>query len=504
MSTVVPASPYLLSCAVDFYLFDEGSCFAPDVASLCALDDFHKWEISSLTFCLLLFPLQSSLKSSSEHLHSSLNGRMYFASFDVILPSNWWSNGCVTNTHANANVTNYNGAPTDVKITARHDIFGDEPWTLQTGGCGEKGDQIYVAYKSVEDQKISEKFVLEWMKYRYGVFDIDGFESDSLYPPCGRNDSELHPVCNEVKKIDANPSQTFYSSHHSSLYSGFHYASPSKHNFLCNRKNPIDVIMSHPDFNETAVFQSTVSFRFSAMTRQDFLRSLLIPFELNSIIAPFLSVQAHNAPTIRYVKKALTRYMVIIDDHIDLNVRDSFQFLRDAMRKWIEKDLPNKETEVGIWLMGNATKSEDVKRNLIKSLHSSLDREEIFSTLPWYIEYRSSPKCQIHAAVTESVALLKRRAASHGNANSVILIIAPGMFKCSEESTLSMTNAVNEANIKITTINYPNIPTNRIELDQLAQKTGGKSYTIVEERQNEEHSLLTTFFQLTNTLMAIR
>lgn len=230
--------------------------------------------------------------------------------------------------------------------------------------------------------------------------------------------------------------------------------------------------------------------------------SFSIKFNYRSFLPP--SVQAHNAPTIRYVKKALTRYMVIIDDHIDLNVRDSFQFLRDAMRKWIEKDLPNKETEVGIWLMGNATKSEDVKRNLIKSLQSSDNREEIFSTLPWYIEYRSAPKCQIHSAITESIQLMKKRARSHGDANSVILIIAPGMFKCSEDSTLSMTNAANEANIKITTINYPNIPTNRIELDQLAQKTGGKSYTIIEERQNEEHSLLTTFFHLTNTLMHIR
>lgn len=183
---------------------------------------------------------------------------MYFASFDVILPSSWWSSGCVTNTHASVNATNYNGAPTDVKITTRHDIFGDELWTLQTGGCGEKGDQIYVGYKSVEDQKISEKFVLEWMKYRYGVFDIDGFENDSLYPPCGRNDSEMHPVCNEARKIDANPSQSFYNSHYG-MFGSFHYANPSKHNFLCNRKNPIDVIMSHPDFNETAVFQSTVS-----------------------------------------------------------------------------------------------------------------------------------------------------------------------------------------------------------------------------------------------------
>lgn len=208
------------------------------------------------------FPLQNLLKSSSEHLHSQLNGRMSFASFDVILPSNWWSSDCFTNARSNVNAISYNGAPTDVKITATHKIFGDELWTLQTGGCGEKGDQIYVGYKSVEDEKISEKFVGEWMKYRYGVFDIDGFENDSLYPPCGRNDSELHPVCNEVKKIDANPS-SYFNLHSSNMYSHYFSASPSKHNFLCNRKHPIDVIMSHPDFNETTMFQSTVSLKFS-------------------------------------------------------------------------------------------------------------------------------------------------------------------------------------------------------------------------------------------------
>lgn len=384
---------------------------------------------------------------------------MYYASFDIVLPQKW-SDECVKNKI----VSNSNGRASDITITTTNEIFGDEVWTQQSGGCGEKGDQIFLGYKSLRDEKLPEQIVKEWFKYRYGVFDLNGFENDPLYPLCGAQEGQ---ICNDAAMIEAKSSQNFpYGNITHSRYF------PSKHNFICHRQNPIDVILRHEDFHQNS----------TDTTGKD---------------------QQIAQPIFNYMKKRMTRYMVILDDHIDISVRDSFQFLRDAIRKWIEKDLYNQQTEVGIWMLGNGTKSKEVEQNLIKSLFSSEDREEIFSTIPWYIEQRGGPKCMLNHAITQSTQVMQERSRTHGQANNIILIIAPGMFKCSEDLTSNLVNTANDANIKILTLNYPKIGPNRIQMDELARRTGGESFTIIEQKQNELQSLLTTFFQLTDTLMHI-
>lgn len=405
--------------------------------------------------------LQNNLKLSSEYLSSSFENRIYYASFDIILPAAW-SNDCVRNKI----VTNYNGVPSDITITTTNQIFGDEPWTQQSGGCGEKGDQIYVGSKSVVDENFSKKFVFEWVKYRFGIFDMNGFEGDALYPPCGIEGSNQLPICQDAIMVEASTRKTFPlgNTTHNRYF-------PSKHNFMCHRQDPIDIISRHGDFQQNEDEKKVE----------------------NNVIQP----------TFKYMKRNMTRYMVLIDDHIDISVRDSFQFLRDAMRKWIEKDLNSKQTEVGIWMLGNATKSEGGERSLIKPLFTTEDREEIFSILPWYIEHRGQPKCVLSNAIEQSISLMKERSRKSGDANNVILIIAPGMFKCTEDVTTSLIDTANKANVKILTLNYPRIGPNRIPMDILAQKACGESFTIIEQKQNEDQSLLTTFFELTNTLMHI-
>lgn len=358
--------------------------------------------------------------------------------------------------------------PSDVTITTTNQIFGDEPWTQQSGRCGEKGDQIYLGSKSVEDDHFSEKFVFEWVKYRFGIFDINGFEGDPLYPPCGLEGHNQLPICQDASMIEASTRKTFPlgNSTHNRYF-------PSKHNFMCDRQDPIDIISRHEDFQQNEDGKKV---------------------ENNQILIQ---------PTFKYMKRNMTRYMVLIDDHIDISVRDSFQFLRDAMRKWIEKDLNSKETEVGIWMLGNASKSDGVDRSLIKPLSTIEDREEIFSILPWYIEHRGQPKCVLNNAIEQSISLMKERSKSHGDANNIVLIIAPGMFKCTEDVTTGLIDTAKKANVKILTLNYPRIGPNRIPMDILSQGTGGESFTIIEQKQNEEQSLLTTFFELTNTLMHI-
>lgn len=344
-------------------------------------------------------------------------------------------------------------------------MFGDEPWTATSGGCGEEGDQIFLGHKSITNGNLTERFVSEWLKYRYGVFDTNGFESDLLYPPCRMPGGERIPTCHDalevMKNSQLNPGP------HAIPQSQYNRYEPTKQNHLCKRRSPKEVIDDHDDW--------------------------ISPTERN---------ERFVEPTFNYVRKDLTRYVVVIDDHLDINVRNSFEFLRDAMRKWIEKDLDYAHSEVGIWLMNKA--SQDVERNLIKSLKEMVDRETVLNTLPWDIEHKGAPKCLLPQAVTKSAEFLKERARTNGDANSVILVIAPGMVNCSEMQINDMIGYVTDVNIKVTTINYPRIAQNRISMDQLALKTGGKAFTIIEKKQSNERSLLTTFFELTSTLLHIR
>jgi calcium-activated chloride channel regulator 4 len=177
----------------------------------------------------LFHPFQKIVTSSSQHLHTTLDGRILFNSIDIILPPAW-SNNCVTN----ATVTSYNGAPTDAQITTTHPIFGDDLWTKQSGGCGERGEQMYVSERSVRDgfENVEKKFVNEFMKYRYGVFDTNGFDGDAIYPKCSASGN---PVCIDAMSLESPTAYNRYM--------------PTKQNQLCDRMSKMDVVMRSADFN---------------------------------------------------------------------------------------------------------------------------------------------------------------------------------------------------------------------------------------------------------------
>lgn len=360
----------------------------------------------------------------------------------IILPPTW-SYTCNTT----STVTSYNGAPTDIQIAKTHPIFGDDLWTQQSSGCGEQGDQIYVSSRSIRDdfENIEKKLVNEFMKYRYGVFDTNGFDGDSIYPKCSASGN---PMCSDAIALDDHSYNKYM---------------PTKQNQLCDRMSRMDVILRNSDFNGT---------------------------ERN---------QNFTAPIFNYVRKMSTRYMLLLDDHADISIRDSYGFLRDAIRKWLDKDLIHFGTEVGIIKL-NSNSSNDP----IKSISGSDDREEIMSSLPFSVTNRAGfGKCNIYTSIMKSINTMQERTALHGDAISSIILIGPGMYNCSEEIMTEIVDKCRAANIKIVTINYPNIGINRVPMDELAIKTDGEAFTVVERKRNEEKSYLSTFFELTNVFMYI-
>ena len=69
-------------------------------------------------------------------------------------------------------------------------VYGNSPFTLQTGGCGEPGQFIQVSASFLSSMDTANKtfgppgqvFVHEWAKYRYGVFEEYGYPGDNKYP----------------------------------------------------------------------------------------------------------------------------------------------------------------------------------------------------------------------------------------------------------------------------------------------------------------------------------
>lgn len=352
------------------------------------------------------------------------------------MPSEWL-NECVKN----STVTNHNGAESDITITKLN--TANEIWTQQLDEeCGRQGQQIFVDYESIiSEDSYADEFNFNWMKYRFGVYDIK-CSTDSL--------------CAEARETEPLTQQGLFKNHNKYV--------PSKQNQFCDRQDPMEMILDHKDFNDHEKTE----------------------------FAP---------PIFNYVKKAMTRYMIIVDDTSSVSFeRDTFSYLHDAFRKFIEKDLSQGSTEVGIHLLSENRTKED--QGVIKPLNSMEFREEILANF-WYSgsKFGNLPKCMIFDALTRSINLLKERSKRQGNANNIIFIIAPGMNKCSDEE--KVLSAANDENIKIITLNYPAILAPRISLQTLAYKTNGKAFTVLERKQNEQQSLLSTFFELTTILQHI-
>lgn len=238
---------------------------------------------------------------------------------------------------------------------------------------------------------------------------------------------------------------------------------PTKHNSICERKSTLEVILSHNDFIK------------------------------NEANVPPNNQITNTTPRLNYKKRTMTRYVLVVENTKDMSQRESYQFLKTAIRKWTLFDLPP-NTEVGLVLTNN---TDSIRKNLTPMNGAS--RYTIASALPFIVAETSQPPC-LHCSIKAAIDMLNQRNLVNGPASSVIVIIAPGMNGSPQMQ--SIVKEAKKANIRITTINYPEI-TRSTSLDMLAKETGGRPYTVLEKRVNVDTSLLTTYFELSNILYDI-
>ncbi|XP_072199415.1 calcium-activated chloride channel regulator 4 [Excalfactoria chinensis] len=112
------------------------------------------------------------IKDASKYLFEATKHRFFFKSVKIILPKTWKKDS----KYSRLKTESYNKA--DVIIADPYLKYGDDPYTLQYGGCGKQGRYIHFTPNFLLDSNLvkvygerGRVFVHEWAHLRWGVFD---------------------------------------------------------------------------------------------------------------------------------------------------------------------------------------------------------------------------------------------------------------------------------------------------------------------------------------------
>ncbi|CAL1297327.1 unnamed protein product [Larinioides sclopetarius] len=127
--------------------------------------------------------IKDLLESTSNVLKKAIG--IPIASATFLLPSSWptetWKD--ITVTPASSEQI---ARKSDIRLEGTEDSpFSKQPVALQHGGCGVPGHQIILNLNFIgvfPNYPEGKLFAREWLKYRYGVFEENGFKDDPLYP----------------------------------------------------------------------------------------------------------------------------------------------------------------------------------------------------------------------------------------------------------------------------------------------------------------------------------
>lgn len=352
----------------------------------------------------------------------------------------------------------------------------------------------------LKNTTLSRSLIKEFAMYRYGVFEEQGYFNDPVYPTCffddvakkpkvtGCSDVEIHDngICSADYNFRYNASEMVDPEARSSIMfaaespkvtmfcdDGNHDRfAPTKHNLMCQRRSVLDVIMKHQDFT-AGIDQHS--------------------YNNNQI--------ADTTPLIVYKKQLLTRYVFVVENSKDMLQRESWSYLRLAMRFWAKYVVPD-NTELGMVLStANPTKPFKILSvtNGANKLGTTSHRDNFYSALPYTPSETTHPGC-LHCSLKVAMDMLLDRTRTHGPASNVIVVIAPGMTLTDQIRNIA--EDLKKNRIRVATINYPNIVRPNT-LRFLAEETNGVDYTVFEKKSNVEMTLLTTYFELHNVLQDV-
>ncbi|XP_053549658.1 calcium-activated chloride channel regulator 1 [Bombina bombina] len=115
--------------------------------------------------------IQDMVKEATSYLFKATKNKLFLRSVNILIPSTWSSKN-----YSRPKTETYDKA--DIIIANPYIKYGNDPYTLQYGGCGEPGKYIHLTPDFLLDDKLTKVygprgrvFVHEWAHLRWGVFD---------------------------------------------------------------------------------------------------------------------------------------------------------------------------------------------------------------------------------------------------------------------------------------------------------------------------------------------
>ncbi|XP_008107509.3 calcium-activated chloride channel regulator 1 [Anolis carolinensis] len=133
--------------------------------------------------------IKDMVKDASSYLFSATEQRFYFKSVKIIIPLTW------TPKPEYKRVTTESYDKADIIVADPFLKYGDDPYTLQYGGCGEPGRYIHLTSNFLTNDSMHDVYgprgrvlVHEWAHLRWGVF--DEYNNDAPFYTTGVNQAE--------------------------------------------------------------------------------------------------------------------------------------------------------------------------------------------------------------------------------------------------------------------------------------------------------------------------
>lgn len=313
-----------------------------------------------LIFFFFFIFLQKLLVESSHTLYDALDGRVYFKSVSLVIPSTWRDGKCQRVIRPPRGDTPYRRA--DISVSGvSHPLHGDTPYTQQSRGCGQPGDMMTLPYEFLLKWNRTwetwgdpaKLFVHEWAKLKYGVFDEFGFNRDPLYPNYFKYQGRVLPTgtsnvpisgfweddggkrgCQPERenchftpdgsneKVTCSLGYMHFLPSVKTFCSGSELRSdmmaPTKHNVLCQGTSAKDVILSHEDF--------TRRHKGGGKEREEEEEGNILELNLR--------------PKISVVRDPDPQYVLIIETSSSLDDYGQWKWINKATQKFIRYDIP--------------------------------------------------------------------------------------------------------------------------------------------------------------------
>ncbi|CAL4062253.1 unnamed protein product, partial [Meganyctiphanes norvegica] len=408
--------------------------------------------------------IKSMISSASELLYNATGNRLSFGEVKVVVPETWTCGG-IANSSEGIRLSDAH-----VMVAPSHPVFLNNPWTQQPRGCGEQGDFIYIpeGYLSSTSEEVygttAQAFVQEWAKFRWGVFEETGHSGDAMFPPSYHamsNDSLtfLPNYCTD-QEIVGEQSCTDSTEEKDCIFT------PNTDN---SNYGITSSLLSVPFLKNVVSFCDSSTHKSDVPTKQNIICDGKSAWD---VIKNSLDISenkpSENAPapifTLLTATPAFTDKIVIAVEHSHNTAinEDTWEFLRDAVKKFIEVDV-KANTAVGLILFSNT-----IENIYNLTILSSIDERIKLSSLVPKGDSKSTETKNLLEAITKAAALLSN--------DGAIILMTANLKKLEVEASGLVSAAGGNS---VWPILYPHkdgIDTSVYET--LAQNTGGHTLTV--------------------------